>query len=215
MARHLSDLIPNWVGPLGRGLIQPSYYIIDLTVFVVRAFRDWHGRVSLLNRATYRSLVTQLIFTGIDALPAITLLAFLFGVSIVTQLVTWIEVFGSKEDIDIILSSVVVNEIAPIMTALVLMGRSGSAITVDLGNMKLHGEVEGLELLAITVNHFFVTPRLIGAAVSHLVLAVYFSAISVIGGLASAALLFTIKYLSYLRDIWLAFDPVGLNFFQR
>ncbi len=203
-------LLTGW---LGRLLLRIVYYQVELTLFVGHALRDWRRHSSLLNRATYRSLVSQLIFTGIDALPTITLLSLAVGLSITAQLILMVQVFGSTADVVKLLSNLVALELGSLLTAIVLIGRSGSAIAVDLGNMKLRGEVEALELLGINVNHFFVTPRLLGATIAQLVLAVYFSVLSVVSGVIFSAMLVSGGYLKYLTEIPLAFDPVLLFIF--
>ncbi len=203
-------LVTGW---LGRQIMRVLYYQVELTLFLGHALRDWRRHSSLLNRATYRSLVSQLIFTGIDALPTITLLSLAVGLSITAQLILMVQVFGSTTDVVNLLSNLVALELGTLLTAIVLIGRSGSAIAVDLGNMKLRGEVESLELLGINVNHFFITPRVLGTTIAQLVLAVYFSVLSVVSGVIFSAMLVSGGYLKYLTEIPLAFDPLLLFLF--
>ncbi len=197
-------------GMLGRRVIGAALYMVDLTVFTYQALRDWSRRGSLFDRATFGSLITQLIFTGVDALFAITFLGIAVGLSITSQFILMVEVFGSTEDVVNVLSQVVALELGSLLTAIVLIGRSGSAIAVDLGNMKLNGEVEGLGLLGININHYFVTPRIISAAIAQMTLAVYFTLVAVISGILFATLFVSVGYVDYLVAIPLAFNPVDL-----
>src|SRR5579871_1041179 len=176
-------------GWTGRRTMAVGIYVLDLTGFIVHAFRDCarHGRV--FNRATLQTLYGQLIFTGVDALPVITFLALAVGLSITSQMLGLAQALGSEADVAALLTNIVGSELSSLLTAIVLIGRSGSAIAVDLGGMNLRGEVEGLELLGINVNEFFVTPRIIGAAISQFVLAVYFAGIALFGGVFIITLL--------------------------
>jgi phospholipid/cholesterol/gamma-HCH transport system permease protein len=169
-------------GWIGRRLIGTGLYVIDLTVFVLRAFRDWARRGRVFNRATLQNVYGQIIFTGLDALPLVTFLGLAVGLSITSQMLKLAQAIGSESDVATLLDQIIGSELASLLTAIVLIGRSGSAIAVDLGNMNLRGEVEGLELLGINVNEFFVTPRIIGASISQFVLAVYFAGIALFGG---------------------------------
>jgi len=178
----------SFIGWLGRGLIDLSMYIVDLTVFVLRAFRDWARRGRIFNRATLQNVYSQVIFTGLDALPLIIFLGLAVGLSITSQLLKLGQTIGSEQDVGALLVDIVGDELSSLLTAIVLIGRSGSAIAVDLGGMNLRGEVEGLELLGINVNEFFVTPRIIGAAISQFVLAVFFAGIALFGGVFIMAL---------------------------
>ncbi len=199
-------------GILGRRTIEGGLYLVDLTAFVLSVMKGWR-RGRLLNRATYSSVIGQTIFTGVDALPTVTLLSFIFGVSITAQLITILQAVGSESEVVDILTRVVALELGPLLTAIVVIGRSGSAIAVDLGNMRLNREMEGLELLGMDVNSFFITPRLIGVTVSQLVLAVYFSVFATVVGLGAGALFGSVGFFKYLVAIPLAFDPLHLLVF--
>jgi phospholipid/cholesterol/gamma-HCH transport system permease protein len=200
-------------GVVGRQALRIPHYLLDLTTFILRAFREWRHQSNLFNHATYMSVVVQVIFSGVDALPAITLLALASGLSITYQLITTVQVFGTTTDVVNLLTQIVALEFGSLLTAITLIGRSGSAITVDLANMKQNREIEGLELLGINVNHFFITPRLLGTTIAQLVLAVYFSIISLISGILVTAMLGGSSYLNYLTEIPLAFNPNDLLLF--
>lgn len=200
-------------GAIGRRTTQSLLYVVDLTVFILQAMRGWTGRRGLFNRASYQAVIAQMIFTGIDALPAVTLLGLAVGVGITAQLIMLIQVVGSEADVINVLTKVVALELAPLLTAIIVIGRTGSAVAVDLGNMKLHREVEGLALLGINVQDFFISPRLVGVGLSQLILAVYFAAIAVVSGVFFSALLVSFTHLKYLLAIPLAFDPVALTGF--
>lgn len=213
MPQPSESKLQHLTGVIGHQALRLPIYLVDLTVFILRALHDWREASQLLNRATYRSLVTQLIFGGIDALPAITLLSLATGLGIVSQLIITVQLFGEAKDVITILTQLVALELGSLLTAMVLIGRSGSAIAVDLGNMKLNREIEGLELLGINVNHLFVTPRLLGTTIAQMVLAVYFSFIAVVSGVAAAGLFANAGYFTYLADIPLAFAPLDLLVF--
>lgn len=176
-------------GWTGRHSLRAGAYVLDLVVFVGHALRDWFARGHLRNRATRRSLVAQVLFTGIDALPLILLLALAVGLTFAAPFILLSRNLDEAE-LAPLLVRIVGVELGPLLTAIILIGRSGSAIAVDLANMKLHGEVAALEHLGINLNDFFVAPRLLGAAVAQLVLATYFTAIALFGGMLLANLLF-------------------------
>jgi phospholipid/cholesterol/gamma-HCH transport system permease protein len=134
--------LSNTFGWTGRRTLSLGGYLLDLTTFIIDALSDWFGSRRLFNRATRQSLTSQIIFTGVDALPVITLLALAIGFSITSQLLTLAQALGSERDAGSLLINIVGVELASLLTAIVLIGRSGSAIAVDTGYMKLHGEVE-------------------------------------------------------------------------
>ena len=196
----------DFVAWTGRGTIRAGLFVLDLTVFIGKAIKASFGADEMTNRATRRALVAQLIFTGIDALPVLTLLALAIGVSITARILALGEALGTTGDVTRLLTSVVGMELGSLLTAFLLIARSGSAIAVDLGNMKLHREVEGLELLGIDLMDFFVAPRVLGVAVAQAVLAAYFYMVALFGGVVMSGLLFNRHHLSYLRPLALQFD---------
>lgn len=207
---QMFNILTGWTG---RQALRSGIYIVDLTVFIQLAIRDWMIRGKLFNRATYRSLVNQLLFTGVDALPLVSLLALAIGIAITSQLIHLTSDFTEAADIIETLAMLITYEVSPFLTAIILVARSGSAISVDLGNMKLHGEIEGLELLGINLNDYLIAPRLIASAISQLVLAVYFSGIALYGGLIAAGILYSTSYLFFFDNLLVAHTPGTLLLF--
>lgn len=201
------------LGWTGRRSLSLGAYLLDLTAFILHAFRDWFGRGHIFNRATRQSLISQIIFTGVDALPVISLLALAVGFSITSQLLMLAQALGSEQDAASMLTGIIGVELSSLLTAIVLIGRSGSAIVVDTGYMQLHGEVEALELLGINIREFFVTPRILGAAISQVTLAVYFAAIALFGGVFLNGVLFHLQTTHQLRHLAEALHPSQVAIF--
>jgi len=213
MAEIQAHRFGGMLGWTGRRTLSIGAYLLDLTSFVVRAFQDWGRHSRLFNRATLQTLLGQIIFTGVDALPVVTLLGLAVGLSITSQILALAQALGSEADVAALLTNIVGVELSSLLTAIVLIGRSGSAIAVDLGSMKLRREVEGLELLGINVNEFFVTPRIIGAAVAQFTLAIYFAAIALFGGVFLNGLIFSVESTQQLVKLAEALRPEQLAVF--
>jgi len=205
----MTHSLPGHIGRLSLGSLN---YLLDVIVFTIYAIRDI-TRLEKINRATFHSLTSQLIFTGIDAMPVIAVLALASGISITSQLLVFTQALHVEKQTVELLAYVVGFELGPLITAIVVLGRSGSAMVVDLGNMKLHKEIEGLIAIGININDFFIAPRMIGAAIAQLILAVYFSTIALFGGILFSGLVFSSTYFSYFGKMVLVFDPVFMVLF--
>jgi phospholipid/cholesterol/gamma-HCH transport system permease protein len=208
-----SSVITTLFGWTGRRSLRLGAYLLDLTSFIIGALRERGEQRRYFNRANINSLVTQIIFTGIDALPVVTLLALAIGVSITSEILDLGQALGSEHDVELLLANVIGTELSPLLTAIVLIGRSGSAITVDMGLMQVRGEVEGLMLLGININNFFVTPRILGAAIAQLTLAIYFAAIALFGGVLLAGLIFSTQYVHEVTRLLAVLQPVQILIF--
>ena len=213
MAELQAHRFGGMLGWTGRRTLSAGAYLLDLTTFVLRAFRDWGRHARILNRATLQTLVGQIIFTGVDALPVVTFLGLAVGLSITSQMLKLAQALGSESDVAALLTNIVGTELSSLLTAIVLIGRSGSAIAVDLGSMNLRREVEGLELLGINVNEFFIAPRIIGAAVAQFALAVYFAAIALFGGVFINGLITSASSVHQLKKLAEALGPEDVTVF--
>lgn len=200
-------------GGVGRAAIRSVNYVLDLTYFTTRSIRDWRRRTTLANRATLGTLYGQIIFSGVDALPLVSLFGLATATAVTAQILGLAQAFGNEQQMIRLVVNLVGLELSSLLAAVALVSRTGSAIAVDLGNMKLHGEVEGLELLGISVNDFFVTPRLIGVAISQLALAIYLGAIALFGGVIISSLLNDPRHLDYMLPIATGFHPAALALF--
>jgi len=198
-------------GRLGRNTINTFAYIYHLSLFFEKAL--YTGFKGLANRASRQAIGAQVFFTGIGALPVLLFLALLSAAAITTPAINLFDTIGQDRDLISILSQTIVLELAPLATALILINRSASAIVIDLGNMSLRGEVQGLELLAIDINQYLVAPRVFAAAICQLFLSVYFAAISLYGGIFIAGMVHSHRYLNFVDDALMALSPSLLVIF--
>lgn len=147
--------------------------------------------ISIRSAVTYRAqsfrslvsvVLTQIYFTGWQAMTLITILGLATGSVVILQSASRLSLLGSGEMIGQLMVMIIVREIAPLLTALIVIARSGTAVASEIGNMKYNREIEGLESMGINPLSYIVFPRLIGGTVSVLCLAFYFAIIAVLGG---------------------------------
>lgn len=158
-----------------------------------------------------RVTVRQIFFTGFEALPLVSVIAVLVGATIILQAQIISSLPG--EVLGQVLVAVVLREVAPLTTALVVAGRSGTAIATELGNMKVNDEILALTSMGIDPYRFVVWPRLIGTIVSVLVLTVYFGAMAIIGGYLANFLVGTSSFTAMQAGFAAALVPLDLPLF--
>lgn len=123
----------------------------------------------------------QVFYTGFQALPLVGIIAALAGATLIIQM----KMVASAIPGDMVghvLVAVVLRELAPLTTAIIVSGRSGTAIATELGNMRVNSEVLALSSLGVDPARFIVWPRLLGAVVSVMVLTIYFGMIAILSG---------------------------------
>ncbi len=170
----------NLVTRIGARTVGTYSFSGRLMMTLVRALAAPFQPGSAARAVSQRVLVRQVFFTGFEALPLVSVIALLVGATIIVQAQIMSALPG--EVLGQVLVAVVLREVAPLTTALVVAGRSGTAIATELGNMKVNDEVLGLISLGIDPYRFVVWPRIAGTIVSVLVLTVYFGAMAIIGG---------------------------------
>lgn len=193
---------------LGHQCIQSLLYVINLSYFFIRAFSVWQPHRNVFNRAVYSVFLDQLIFSGINAIAIISFLAMFVGIVIASQLVFVMASITGAKDLVEILARLILSEMGPLITGFIMIGRSCSAIVVDLGNTKVHGEIQPLEYLGINVDDYFVVPRIFSIVISQVVLALYFSVIMLLFGMLFSTLIYDFSAEKSLAEL---LNLVNLN----
>ena len=119
---------------------------------------------------------------GANAVPVVCLLGFLMGVIIAFQTAAPLRRFGVEASIPTILAISMVRELGPLITAIILAGRSGSAFAAELGTMKVTEEIDALTTLGLVPARFLVLPRLLAAMVTTPLLNLFATLCGLIGG---------------------------------
>lgn len=127
-------------------------------------------------------LARQLLFTGVEALRLVTLVAVLMGISIVVQIQLWMSRVGQSDFAGPILVTVVIRELGPLLTNFLVISRSGTAISSEMASMKVNGEIGMLNAQGLSPMAYLVMPRAIGVAISALCLTIFFVFICLTSG---------------------------------
>jgi phospholipid/cholesterol/gamma-HCH transport system permease protein len=170
-----------WRSPL------PQAYINFIGRRIVRFFQAIHGLgafalitfgvlVTKLGRA--REVVHPLILahasrSGWRLLPMILFLALALGLVVIGQTVSLLNRVGAQQFLGTVMVTVVVRELGPLLTALIVLSRTGTANVIELGTARALGEVEALEALGIDPVHYLVVPRVVGMALGIFSLTMY------------------------------------------
>jgi phospholipid/cholesterol/gamma-HCH transport system permease protein len=196
-----NSIVSAVVGSVGRKALAGCAYLAELTEVVYLALRELSPARRQGRGEAFRIVIRQILFTGVDALPVLTAIALMVGVIIMTQAGTQIPKVGSGGLIGSIIVVVVIREIGPLLTAFLVIGRSGTAITTELGNMRVAQEVTALELMGIRVMHVIVMPRVVALVLSIICLILYFDAVAVLGGFVAAKAKLTVSFGAFAQAV--------------
>lgn len=198
---------------LGRRVLDGRRYLWALWTLVVGALWSFLRPGERGGRAALRVIIRQVLFTGVDAFPVTSVIALLLGMIIIMQAGTQLPKLGASGLVGNIIVLTVIRELGPLITAVIVIGRSGAAITTELGNMSVGREITALILMGIPVIRFLVMPRVIGMVVAMVCLTLYFDAVAVLGGFMIAKLKLTVPFDAFVQGITraLSFRDVGLT----
>lgn len=188
---------------LGRWLIDLVLDFWTRTRFMLEALRAAPLALPGRNRPVFAVLLKQIYFTGLESAGIILVVALAIGTVIITQIIGLVG-SGNEPLIGKVLIWTVVRELGPLLTALVVVARSGAAIASELGTMKVGYEVETLELLGIRPEVYLVMPRIVGVIFSVMVLTVYFELAAILGGFLVASLGWQVSYERFAEGIYAA-----------
>ena len=167
------------VGYAALGLWQDVQTVLtfvgELTVALLRA-----ARLPRLVRWADAWLIAERV--GVDALPIIALIGFLLGLILAFQSAIPMRRFGAEIFVANLIGVSMLREMGPLITAIILAGRSGSAFAAELGTMKIREEIDALTTMGLEPVRFLVVPRVLAAVTMTPLLAMFANLFGLIGG---------------------------------
>lgn len=147
------------------------------------------------------AIVRQIHFIGARSVGVILISGAAIGMVLGLQFYNTLERFGSVELLGSAVALSVIRELGPVMTALMVVGRAGSAICAELGIMRTTEQIDALECMAISPDKFLIAPKLIAGVISVPLLTSIFSVIAIFGGYFVGVILFEVPEGSYINGM--------------
>jgi len=162
-----------YVSFFGRRLILFLQALYGLGAFALITFGVIFTKLTLAHRVIRPLVFRELYRAGLGVLPMIMFLALALGLIIIGQTVSLASRVGANRYVGMVMVTVVVRELGPMLTAFIVLLRTGTATVVELGTARALGEVEALEALGIDPIHYFVVPRVLGMSIGLFALTIY------------------------------------------
>src|SRR5262249_23181965 len=137
---------------------------------------------------------------GADALAIVTLISFLLGLILAFQSAVPMKRFGAEIFVADLIGLAILRELGPLMTAILLAGRSGAAFAAEIGTMRVNQEVDALTTMGLSPVRFLVTPRIIAAVLMTPLLTLYSDLVGILGG-ALTMTSFSIPFVTFLKEV--------------
>jgi len=161
----------------------------------LRGFLDFVGEnftalmIGLRHPSTirYRAIIKNIEDAGVRALPIIALTSFLIGVVIAYQGAVQLQKFGANIFIVDMIGISVTRELAPLITAIVVAGRTGSSFTAQIGAMKITEEISAMRIMGFEPHRFLVLPRIVALMIALPLMIFFADIIGIVGGMVVSA----------------------------
>jgi phospholipid/cholesterol/gamma-HCH transport system permease protein len=144
----------------------------------------WALVQSFLNPRGIRWADTFLVAerAGVDALPIVALISFIVGLVMAFQAAIPMQMFGAELYVADLIGIAMVREMGPLMTAIVLAGRSSSAFAAEIGTMRINEEIDALSVMGINPVRFLIVPRIIAITLITPLLTIFSNLMGMLGG---------------------------------
>jgi phospholipid/cholesterol/gamma-HCH transport system permease protein len=178
----------SWLDRLASGAAQLRV-LVDIAEIVVDTAWSALRSVARGDRRRLIAVAEQTVVLGADATFIVSVLSFLIGVILAFQGAFQLSKFGASVYMAELVSLGMVREFAPIITAIILAGRSGAAIAAEIGTMAVNDEVDALKSMGISTAQYLVFPRVAGITVAQPMLTILSMAIGIGAGIAMGGVL--------------------------
>lgn len=155
----------RWFAPLGRAMYELYDDLIASMYILGSAVRGAQLKLNRSAGISPAAIVTQMDHMGVRAVPIIMLMSFLIGAIIAQQGAFQLRYFGAEVFVVDLVGILQLREIGVLLTAIMIAGRSGSAITAEIGSMKMREEVDALKVMGLNPVGVLVFPRLVALTV--------------------------------------------------
>lgn len=184
---------------IGGSTLKGLTYVGSLTSLGARAayytlVAPFHGKPLRFQRA-----IAQAMETGVRALPILSLITFFIGLILALQAAYELRRFGAMSAVATAVAISMTRELGPLITAIVVIGRSGSAFAAELGTMKVSEEIDALETMAISPIRFLVAPKFLAMMVMLPCLTIWANAMGILGGSLFGVAQADFTFVRYIR----------------
>ena len=172
---------------VGRYVVQAGELALALLSFVGESAHALARSVAQPARLRWRPILHNIRTAGFDALPIVGALSFLIGVVVAYQSANRLRTFGANIFIADVVGLSVLREFAPLMTAIIVAGRSGSAYTAQIGTMSVTEEIDAMRTIGIAPLDMLMLPKLLALVIVMPLLTVYADMLGLFGGMVMAS----------------------------
>ena len=198
---------PALLEQIGRGTIAVFDEVRQVLGFIGTTVLEALAIVRAPRTANWREVLPIMSRSGADAVPIVLVTTFLLGFVLAFQSAAQLKQFGANIYVADLVALSVTRELGPLMTAIVVCGRSGAAFAAELGSMRVSEEIDALRTLGFAPMRFLVFPRLLALIAVVPLLTLLSDVVAVLGGMVVAITSLDLTLTSFLNETRAAVRP--------
>lgn len=190
----------NVVEQLGEGARRFAGDLVEVTTFLGALLTALVQAFLRPRSVRWQDVASYMKKAGVDGLPIVGLLSFLLGLIIAFMSSLQLKQFGANIYVASLLAIGMVKELGPIMTAILVAGRSGSAFAAEIGTMRVNEEVDALVTMGFDPIRFLALPKVLAAMVVVPLLTLYADLFGIAGGMVVGVMGLDLTVYAYLKE---------------
>lgn len=188
---------PSAIARLGQSTAAVLSEAQALLAFIGEVSMAVLGSIAHPGSIRWRPILFNIRTAGVEALPIVGLLSFLLGVVVAYQGGEQLKPYGANIYIADLLGLSMLREFAPLITAIIIAGRSGSAYAAQIGSMSVTEEIDAMRTLGIPPLEMLVLPKLAALLIALPLLTVFADALGVLGGMCMASVQLGVSFVEF------------------
>ena len=186
---------------IGRNVVWYLRDFLEIMEFLGRIYSQLLKELFLPKRILWKDTLYYIEMTGVNAIPIVGLISFLLGMIIAFQASDQLAYFGANIFVVELVSLSMTRELAPLITAIIVAGRSGSAFTAEIGTMKVSEEIDAMTVMGLNLTNYLISPKFWALLISLPLLAFWADITSLIGGALIADLKLDVSYFHFIARL--------------
>jgi phospholipid/cholesterol/gamma-HCH transport system permease protein len=197
---HIARLLTRPFAALGRATIRWVDNLGASAIFLSKAL------VRTVRPKQFAKVVQQIYYIGARSMMIIMLVSFFTGMVLGLQSYTALVKFGAQGALGTLVALTLVRELGPVLTAIMIAARAGSAIAAEIGIQRISEQIDALDTMRIDPLRFLISPRITAAIISFPLLTALFDIVGIVGGYVSGVLILGANAGTYVHRVQSAMD---------
>ncbi|MAZ39428.1 MAG: hypothetical protein CMF49_04845 [Legionellales bacterium] len=188
----------DFITRLGVQVEAVNKLVVSFIMFLGEISFYLFGWIKNIQSIRWKAVLSNIDSAGLQASGIVALLSFLIGLVLAYQVGAQLQSYGATIYVVDLLGLSLLREFAPLLTAIIVAGRSGSAFAAQIGTMKLNEEVDALKTLGVSPVEILVLPKVLGLLIALPLLTILASCFALLGGMVMSKMMLGISLIDFL-----------------